>query len=170
VQLAEGGLTLTPRVHSKFKNEQGGVCVDRTFMTQPLDQHAARQNSENKSELRDTSVGSEIRPFSRLVIAAQRVRRSTMCVHLSKRHLSGFNIRNQRLSRACGPNCGLRGGEGVGGMIAFRRALSRRYRLHQSERKISQSSGCVINLSAYIDMVALWRDMATFFIFFNTRN
>jgi hypothetical protein len=45
-------------------------------------------------------------------------------------------------------------------MIAFRPALSRRYRLHQTERRISQNSGCGANLSADIDMVDLWRDMA----------
>ena len=47
-------------------------------------------------------------------------------------------------------------------MIAFRPALSRRYRLHQTERRISQNSGCGVNLSADIDMVDLWRDMAIF--------
>jgi hypothetical protein len=46
------------------------------------------------------------------------------------------------------------------GVIAFRPALSRRYRLHQTERKISQNSGCGINLSA--NMVTLWRDLAIF--------
>jgi hypothetical protein len=45
-------------------------------------------------------------------------------------------------------------------VIAFRPALSRRYRLHQTERKISQNSGCGVNLSADIDMVTLWRYMA----------
>jgi hypothetical protein len=40
--------------------------------------------------------------------------------------------------------------------------LSRRYRLHQSKRRISQSSGCGVNLSADIDMVTLWRDLAIF--------
>ena len=47
-------------------------------------------------------------------------------------------------------------------MIAFRPALSRRYRLHQSKRQISQNSGCGVNLSADIDMVDLWRDLAIF--------
>jgi hypothetical protein len=75
--------------------------------------------------------------------------------------LSGLNIRNWCLSRASGPDCGLRGGEGVR-VIAFRPTLSRRYRLHQTERKISQNSGCGINLSADIDMVTLWRDMTIF--------
>jgi hypothetical protein len=82
--------------------------------------------------------------------------------------LRGFNIRNWRLSRASGPFCGLRDEEGVG-VIAFRPALlSRRYRLHQTERKISQNSGCGINLSADIDVVTLWRDMAIFYS--KTRN
>jgi hypothetical protein len=45
-------------------------------------------------------------------------------------------------------------------VIAFRPALSRRYRLYQTECKILQNSGCGINLSACIDMVTLWRDMA----------
>ena len=75
--------------------------------------------------------------------------------------LRGFNIRIWRVSRVYGPNWGLRGGEGVG-VIAFRPALSRRYRLHQSKRQISQNSGCGVNLSADIDMVDLWRDMAIF--------
>ena len=48
------------------------------------------------------------------------------------------------------------------GVITFRPALSRRYRLHQTERKISQNSGCGVNLSADIDMVTLWRYMAIF--------
>ena len=52
-------------------------------------------------------------------------------------------------------------GEGVG-VIAFRPALSRRYRLHQSKRQISQNSGCGVNVSADIDMVTLWRDLAIF--------
>ena len=47
-------------------------------------------------------------------------------------------------------------------MIAFRPALSRRYRLHQSKRQISQNSGCGVNVSADIDMVDLWRDLAIF--------
>jgi hypothetical protein len=34
--------------------------------------------------------------------------------------------------------------------------------LHQTERKISQNSGCGVNLSADIDMVDLWRDLAIF--------
>jgi hypothetical protein len=44
-------------------------------------------------------------------------------------------------------------------VIAFRPALSRRYRLHQTERKISQNPGCGVNLSADIDMVTLWREI-----------
>jgi hypothetical protein len=47
---------------------------------------------------------------------------------------------------------------GGGGGVAFCPALSRRYRLRQSERKISQNSGYGTNLSAYIDMMTLWRD------------
>jgi hypothetical protein len=34
--------------------------------------------------------------------------------------------------------------------------------LHQTERKISQNSGCGVNLSADIDLVTLWRYMAIF--------
>jgi hypothetical protein len=34
--------------------------------------------------------------------------------------------------------------------------------LHQSKRKISQNSGCGVNVSADIDMVILWRDLAIF--------
>ena len=75
--------------------------------------------------------------------------------------LRGLNARSWRVSRVSRPNWGLRDGEGVG-VIAFRPALSRRYRLHQSKRQISQNSGCGVNLSADIDMVDLWRDMAIF--------
>ena len=75
--------------------------------------------------------------------------------------LRGVNVRNWRLSRVSRPNWGLRDGEGVG-VIAFRPAVSRRYRLHQTERRISQSPGCGVNLSADIDMMTLWRDMAIF--------
>ena len=63
--------------------------------------------------------------------------------------LRGLNARSWRVSRVSRPNWGLRDGEGVG-VIAFRPALSRRYRLHQTERKISQNSGRGINLSADI--------------------
>ena len=72
--------------------------------------------------------------------------------------MSGTGVYRARVSR---PNWGLRDGEGVG-VIAFRPAVSRRYRLHQTERRISQSPGCGVNLSADIDMTTLWRDMAIF--------
>jgi hypothetical protein len=71
------------------------------------------------------------------------------------------NIRNWRIARLRAELRFERGGEGVG-VIAFRPALSRRYRLHQSKRQISQSSGCGVNVSADIDMVDLWRDLAIF--------
>ena len=80
----------------------------------------------------------------------------------------GFNVRNWRLSRVSRPNWGLRDGEGVG-VIAFRPAVSRRYRLHQTERRISQSPGCGVNLSEcrhrHDDFMARYGD-----IFFKTRN